>query len=106
MSTNSTKKGTDWMKMTQFVIFCVSCVAATMIWYFAQQDRLSEKYDGTFVSKTELQLVTQRLEVLEDSIKNLKNDFTYRLQKMEDTNNEIVDLITDIRLTMAKGSGN
>jgi hypothetical protein len=55
----------------------------------------------TYVSKTELQLVNQRLEVLEESIKNLKNDFNYRLQKMEDTNNEIIDLVTDIRLTLA-----
>jgi hypothetical protein len=105
MTTNGTKKGTDWMRITQFVIFCISIVTATMLWYFAQQDKMSDRYDGTFVSKTELQLVTQRLEVLEDSIKNLKNDFSYRLQKMEDTNNEIVDLITDIRLAMARDSG-
>ena len=72
-----------------------------MLWYFAQQNSLSDRINVTYVSKTELQLVNQRLEVLEESIKNLKNDFNYRLQKMEDTNNEIIDLVTDIRLTLA-----
>jgi hypothetical protein len=72
-----------------------------MLWYFAQQNSLSDRINVTYVSKTELQLVNQRLEVLEDSIKNLKNDFNYRLQKMEDTNNEIISLVTDIRLTLA-----
>tara|TARA_R110001592_G_scaffold313786_1_gene589257 strand:+ start:168 stop:482 length:315 start_codon:yes stop_codon:yes gene_type:complete len=97
----STNKGTDWMKLTQFAVFCISCVVGVMLWYFAQQNTFSDKINMTYVSKTELQLVTQRLEVLEDSIKNLKNDFNYRLQKMEDTNNQIISLVTDIRLTLA-----
>ena len=97
----STKNGTDWMRNAQFAIFCISCIVGVMLWYFAQQNSLSDRINVTYVSKTELQLVNQRLEVLEESIKNLKNDFNYRLQKMEDTNNEIIDLETDIRLTLA-----
>ncbi len=96
-----TKNGTDWMRNAQFAIFCISCIVGVMLWYFAQQNSLSDRINVTYVSKTELQLVNQRLEVLEESIKNLKNDFNYRLQKMEDTNNEIIDLVTDIRLTLA-----
>tara|TARA_Y100000034_G_scaffold99182_1_gene121736 strand:- start:376 stop:690 length:315 start_codon:yes stop_codon:yes gene_type:complete len=97
----SKKSGTDWMRNAQFAIFCISCIVGVMLWYFAQQNSLSDRINVTYVSKTELQLVNQRLEVLEESIKNLKNDFNYRLQKMEDTNNEIIDLVTDIRLTLA-----
>ncbi len=89
------------MRNAQFAIFCISCIVGVMLWYFAQQNSLSDRINVTYVSKTELQLVNQRLEVLEESIKNLKNDFNYRLQKMEDTNNEIIDLVTDIRLTLA-----
>jgi hypothetical protein len=89
------------MRNAQFAIFCISCIVGVMLWYFAQQNSLSDRINVTYVSKTELQLVNQRLEVLEDSIKNLKNDFNYRLQKMEDTNNEIISLVTDIRLTLA-----
>ena len=89
------------MRNAQFAIFCISCIVGVMLWYFAQQNSLSDRINVTYVSKTELQLVNQRLEVLEESIKNLKNDFNYRLQNMEDTNNEIIDLVTDIRLTLA-----
>ena len=89
------------MRNAQFAIFCISCIVGVMLWYFAQQNSLSDRINVTYVSKTELQLGNQRLEVLEESIKNLKNDFNYRLQKMEDTNNEIIDLVTDIRLTLA-----
>ena len=89
------------MRNAQFAIVCISCIVGVMLWYFAQQNSLSDRINVTYVSKTELQLVNQRLEVLEESIKNLKNDFNYRLQKMEDTNNEIIDLVTDIRLTLA-----
>lgn len=94
------------MRTTQFVIFCVSCAVGVMLWHFAQQSTLSDKINMTYVSKPELQLIAQRLEILEESMKNLKNDFNYRLQKMEDTNNEIIGLVTDIRLTLASMPGN
>ena len=71
-----------------------------MEWECGNEDGTDKALSNSDVVVKE-QLVNQRLEVLEESIKNLKNDFNYRLQKMEDTNNEIIDLVTDIRLTLA-----
>ena len=95
MVTNSKKKDVDWMRMAQFTIFCVSCVVGLVIWYYAQEDRAAEKIQENYASKTE------RIKTLEETNKNLKYEFGTRLEKMEETNNEIVGLITDIRLTLA-----
>jgi len=101
MTTNRTKKDSDWMRYTQFVIFSVSCVVGLVIWYYAQEDKAAIRIQENYVNKIELQLVDQKVKTLEESHKNLKYEFGTRLEKMEDTNNEIVNLITDIRLTLA-----
>ena len=101
MTTNSKKKDVDWMRMAQFTIFCVSCVVGLVIWYYAQEDRAAEKIQENYASKTEIQLIDQKIKTLEETNKNLKYEFGTRLEKMEVTNNEIVGLITDIRLTLA-----
>jgi len=54
-----------------------------------------------YVSKYEQQLLIQRIDNLEDTIRNFKVDVGQRIEKMESTNEEIIDLITDIRLTLA-----
>ena len=87
--------------MTQFVVFCISCITGLMIWYYAQQDKAATRIEQNYVNKIELQLVEQRVRILEESNKNIKQEFSTRLEKMEETNNEIVDLITDIRLPLA-----
>jgi regulatory protein YycI of two-component signal transduction system YycFG len=43
----------DWMKTTQFVIFCISCVAAVLIWFFAQQDKASMQISQNYATKFE-----------------------------------------------------
>ena len=53
------------------------------------------------IQKTELELVVQKLDSVEDSLKEIKIEFTGKLNELEETNNEIADLITDIRLTLA-----
>ncbi len=71
------------------------------MWYYAQQDQLQQELADRYVSKYEQQLLIQRLDNLEDTIRNFKVDVGSRIQKMESTNEEIIDLITDIRLTLA-----
>ena len=39
---------------------------------------------------------------LEESVEDLDDSFTSKLEELEETNTEIVGLITDIRLTLAK----
>ena len=102
MTTNRQKKTIDWMRLTQFIIFCVSCVGAMFLWYYGQQADLSESLEAKYVTKTEIRLIEQKLDVLERSLQEFKNDFSNKLDSMEDTNNEVVDLITDIRLTLAR----
>ena len=71
------------------------------MWYYAQQDKLERDLADKYVSKYEQQLLTQRIDNLEDTIRNFKIDVGSRISKMERTNEEIIDLITDIRLTLA-----
>jgi gamma-glutamylcysteine synthetase len=84
MDTKSTKKN-DPYSMMKFTMFCVTCVLT----------------ESKYVTKTELELVTQKLDSVENSSKDMKTEFTDKLNALEDTNNEIADLITDIRLTLA-----
>jgi len=102
MTTNRQKKSIDWMRLTQFIIFCVCCVGGMFLWYYGQQAQLSEAFEAKYVTKTEILLIEQKLDVLENSLQEFKNDFSNKLDSMEDTNNEVVDLITDIRLTLAR----
>jgi hypothetical protein len=101
MATNRNKNPFDWMKTVQFIIFCLSCVVAVVMWYYSQQDELHQNLSDRYVSKYEQQLIIQRIDNLEDSIRNFKVEVGQRIQKMESTNEEIIDLITDIRLTLA-----
>ena len=101
MSTKDQKNPTDWMKTTQFVIFCVSCVAAVMIWFFAQQDKTNYEIARNYVSKYELQLIQKEVEILKLEMRAFKSTFNTQIAKMEEANDSILELITDIRLTMA-----
>ena len=92
---------TDWLRLTQFAIFCISCVLAIVLWYFAQQGAMSDSIEKKYVSKTELQIVAQRMGMLETTIKEMKGDFSQKLMKVEESNEEILDLVTDIRLSLA-----
>ena len=89
------------MKTTQFIIFCLSCVIGVVMWYYTSQDKLEQNMADKYVSKYEQQLLIQRIGNLEDTIRNFKVDVGNRIEKMESTNEEIIDLITDIRLTLA-----
>jgi len=102
MTANGTKKSVDWLNLAKFTIFFATCLASVFIWYYSQQANISNDIASTYVSKTELKLVTQKIDVLENSFKEFKNDFSSQLNSLEDTNNEIVGLITDIRLTLAR----
>ncbi len=101
MATNRNKNPFDWMKTTQFIIFCLSCVIGVVMWYYTSQDQLQQNMADKYVSKYEQQLLIQRIDNLEDTIRNFKVDVGNRIEKMESTNEEIIDLITDIRLTLA-----
>ena len=91
----------DWMKTTQFVIFCVSCVAAVMIWFFAQQDKTNMQISQNYASKFEIQLIQKEVEILKLEMRDFKSNFNTQIAKMEEANDSILELITDIRLTMA-----
>lgn len=71
------------------------------MWYYTSQDKLEQNMADKYVSKYEQQLLIQRIDNLEDTIRNFKVDVGQRIEKMESTNAEIIDLITDIRLTLA-----
>lgn len=72
-----------------------------VMWYYTSQDQLQQNMADKYVSKYEQQLLIQRIDNLEDTIRNFKVDVGNRIEKMESTNEEIIDLITDIRLTLA-----
>ena len=101
MSTNNPKISSDWLKLAKFVILCVSCVATVMIWFFAQQDKTNYEIAQNYVSKYELQLIQKEVEILKLEMRDFKSNFNTQIAKMETANDSILELITDIRLTMA-----
>jgi hypothetical protein len=102
MSTNNQKNSLDWMKTTQFIIFCVSCIAGVMIWFFAQQDKTTYEISQNYVTKFEMQLMNKELEILKLEMRDFKLSFETQIAKMEESNDSILELITDIRLTLAE----
>ena len=95
----------DWMKLTQFIVFCISCIAGVMIWFFAQQDKTSIQISQNYVTKYEMQLIQKEVEILKLELRDFKSNFATQIDKMEEANDSILELITDIRLTLA-GRGN
>ena len=71
------------------------------MWYYASQDQLQQNMADRYVTKYEQQLLIQKIDNLEDTIGNFKIDVGQRIEKIESTNEEIIDLITDVRLTLA-----
>ena len=101
MSANNPKISTEWIKLAKFVIICISCVAAVMIWFFAQQDKESNKIAQNYATKFEIQLIQKEVEILKLEMRDFKSNFNTQIAKMEEANDSILELITDIRLTMA-----
>jgi len=102
MSTNNPKISLEWMKIAKFIIFCASCIAAVMIWFFAQQDKTSYEISQNYVNKYEMHLVQKEIEILKLEMRDFKLNFNNQIAKMEDSNDSILELITDIRLTLAE----
>tara|TARA_R100001591_G_scaffold46279_1_gene57163 strand:- start:101 stop:421 length:321 start_codon:yes stop_codon:yes gene_type:complete len=102
METKNQKKPLEWMKITQFVIFCISCIAGVMIWFFAQQDKTTYEISQNYATKFEMQLMQKELEILKLEMRDFKLNFNSQIAKMEDSNDSILELITDIRLTLAE----
>ena len=72
-----------------------------MIWFFAQQDKESNKIAQNYATKFEIQLIQKEVEILKLEIRDFKSNFNTQIAKMEEANDSILELITDIRLTMA-----
>ncbi len=102
METKNQKKPLEWMKITQFVIFFISCIAGVMIWFFAQQDKTTYEISQNYATKFEVQLMQKELEILKLEMRDFKLNFNSQIAKMEDSNDSILELITDIRLTLAE----
>ena len=100
MDTKSIKNN-DPYSTIKLAVFCATCVLSVVIWYFGHHEDLTEKIELKYVTKTELELVSQKLDSVESSLKEVKKEFSDKLNALEETNNEIADLITDIRLTLA-----
>tara|TARA_R100000030_G_C3214452_1_gene114256 strand:- start:333 stop:653 length:321 start_codon:yes stop_codon:yes gene_type:complete len=102
MDAKNQKKPLEWMKITQFVIFCISCIAGVMIWFFAQQDKTTYEIAQNYATKFEMQLMQKELEILKLEMRDFKLSFNSQIAKMEEANDSILELITDIRLTLAE----
>jgi hypothetical protein len=76
-------------------------VAAVMIWFFAQQDKISNEISQNYASKFEIQLIQKEVEILKLEMRDFKTNFNTQIEKMEVANDSILELITDIRLAMA-----
>lgn len=101
MTGNNQKKPLQWIKIAQFVMFAVSCIAGVMIWFYAQQDRVSDRMAENYVSKYELRLLEKDVEIMKLELRDFKNLFNTRLEKLDNANDAILEMITDVRLTLA-----
>jgi len=102
MSPNNPKNSLEWMKIAKFVIFCISCIAGVMIWFYAQQDKTTYEISQNYATKFEMQLVQKELEIIKLEMRDFKLSFNTQIAKMEESNDSILELITDIRLTLAE----
>ena len=73
-----------------------------MIWFFAQQDKTTYEISQNYATKFEMQLMQKELEILKLEMRDFKLNFNSQIAKMEDSNDSILELITDIRLTLAE----
>mgnify|MGYP003638775216 FL=1 len=60
-------------------------------------DRMAENY----VSKYELRLLEKDVEIMKLELRDFKNLFNTRLEKLDNANDAILEMITDVRLTLA-----
>ena len=90
------------MNIIKFVLFCISCIAAVMIWFFAQQDKTSYEISQNYVNKYEMHLVQKEIEILKLEMRDFKLNFNNQISQLEEANDSILELITDIRLTLAE----
>ena len=102
METKDQKKPLEWMKIAKFIIFCMSCIAAVMIFFYSQQDKTTYEISQNYVNKFEMQIMQKEIEILKLEMRDFKVNFNSQIAKMEDANASILELITDIRLTLAE----
>ena len=67
----------------------------------AQQDKASLQISQNYATKFEMQLIQKEIEILKLEMRDFKTNFNSQIDKMEEANDSIVELITDIRVTMA-----
>ena len=102
METKNQKNPLEWMKIAKFIIFCMSCIAAVMIFFYSQQDKTTYEISQNYVTKFEMQLMQKEIEILKLEMRDFKLNFNNQIAKMEDANDSILELITDIRLALAE----
>tara|TARA_R100001082_G_C4285018_1_gene125617 strand:+ start:78 stop:398 length:321 start_codon:yes stop_codon:yes gene_type:complete len=102
METKNQKNPLEWMKIAKFIIFCMSCIAAVMIFFYSQQDKTTYEISQNYVTKFEMQLMQKEIEILKLEMRDFKSNFNNQIAKMEDANDSILELITDIRLALAE----
>ena len=73
-----------------------------MIWFYAQQDKTTYEISQNYATKFEMQLVQKELEIIKLEMRDFKLSFNSQIAKMEEDNDSILELITDIRLTLAE----
>ena len=73
-----------------------------MIWFFAQQDKASLEISQNYVNKYEMHLVQKEIEILKLEMRDFKLNFNNQIAQLEQANDSILELITDIRLTLAE----
>jgi len=73
-----------------------------MIWFYAQQDKTTYEISQNYATKFEMQLVQKELEIIKLEMRDFKLSFNTQIAKMEEDNDSILELITDIRLTLAE----
>ena len=54
-----------------------------------------------YATKFEVQLIQKEIEILKLEVRDFKTNFNSQINKMEEANDSILELITDIRLTLA-----
>ena len=93
MSPNNPKNSLEWMKIAKFVIFCISCIAGVMIWFYAQQDKTTYEISQNYATKFEMQLVQKELEIIKLEMRDFKLSFNTQIAKMEEDNDSNIQAI-------------
>ena len=96
--------GFEIMRLRDFLDEYLYEIHKQYLFYNMKKRNYKTNYEisQNYATKFEMQLMQKELEILKLEMRDFKLNFNSQIAKMEEANDSILELITDIRLTLAE----